>query len=102
MNEAAFDLVVNNMRETITNNKKVFAAWHKDLLPADGFAKKLLDAWAIGDPDDQQRLAIAFPQIATAILEYQTLAPKKREKYINKIIGDTAEGIVANITGGTK
>lgn len=87
INEAAFDLVVNNMRETETNNKKVFAHWHRDTLPADGFTKKLLDAWAIAGGDDQQRLAIAFPQIASAILEYQTLPEKKREKYLNKLIG---------------
>lgn len=96
INEAAFDLVVNNMRETETNNKKVFAYWHRDQLPADGFTKKLLDAWAIGGPDDQQRLAIAFPQIASAILEYQTLPEKKREKYIQKLIGTD------NINGGTQ
>lgn len=87
MNEAAFELVVNNMRETDTNNKKVFAYWHKGVLPADGFVKKLMDAWAIAGPDEQQRLAIAFPQIASAIIEYQTLPEKKREKYINKIAG---------------
>lgn len=87
INEAAFDLVVNNMRETDTNNKKVFGLWHRDELPADGFTKKLLDAWAIANGDDQQRLAIAFPQIATAILEYQTLPQKQKEKYINKLTG---------------
>lgn len=87
MNEAAFELVVNNMRETDTNNKKVFALWHRNGLPADGFSKKLMDAWAIAGPDEQQRLAIAFPQIASAIIEYQTLPEKKREKYINKISG---------------
>lgn len=88
INEAAFDLVVNNMRETDTNNKKVFALWHRDGLSKDGFTKKLLDAWAIAGGDDQQRLAIAFPQIAGAILEYQTLPEKKREKYLNKLIGE--------------
>lgn len=88
MNEAAFELVVNNMRETTTNNKKVFALWHRNNLPEDGFIKKLLDAWAIADGDNQQRLAIAFPQIAGAILEYQTLPEKKREKYIKKLMGE--------------
>lgn len=84
----AFELVVNNMRETTTNNKKVFALWHKNALPADGFIKKLMDAWAIAGGDEQQRLAIAFPQIASAIIEYQTLPEKKREKYLNRLVGE--------------
>jgi len=88
INEAAFDLVVNNMRETPTNSKRTFALWKKHPDQLGSFSKGLLDAWEHADGDNNQRLAIAFPQIASAIIEYQTLPEKKAEKYINKLLGE--------------
>ena len=88
VNEAAFELVVNNMKETPTNNKKVFARYVLDLLPQGSFEHLLLDIWSHTDEDNQERLAIAFPQIASAILEYKTLPEKKREKYLKKLLGE--------------
>lgn len=85
--EDAFELVVNNMRENSINNKKVFAKYMLGK-PIDDFSKKLLDAWVVADGDCQERLAIGFPQLAYAILEYYTLPEKKREKYLNKLMGD--------------
>lgn len=86
INEDAFELVTNNMRETPVNNKKTFAKFMcKQSL--DEFSQRLMDAWTCADADCQERLAIAFPQIAYAILEHQTLPEKKREKYLRKILG---------------
>ena len=85
INEDAFDLIVNNMRETNTNNKQIFARYMRGL-PLGSFAQHLMDAWAIADGDNQERLAIAFPQIAHAMLEYNTLPEKKREKYLEKLL----------------
>lgn len=73
------------MKETAINNKKVFARYMLEL-PVGDFEKKLLDAWCVADGDCQQRLATAFPQIAYAMLEYNTLPEKKREKYLQKLI----------------
>lgn len=86
INEDAFELIVSNMRETPTNNKKIFA---KYILgeTLEAFPKSLLDAWHKADGENQQRLAIAFPQIASAMIEYQTLPEKKREKYLRKLLG---------------
>ena len=86
INEAAFDLICDNMKETAINNKKVFARYMSEL-PVGDFEKKLLDAWCIADGDCQQRLATAFPQIAYAMLEWSTLPEKKREKYLRKLLG---------------
>ena len=85
INQDAFDLICENMKETAINNKKVFARYMLEL-PVGDFEKKLLDAWRVADGDCQQRLAIAFPQIASAMLEWQTLPEKKREKYLQKLI----------------
>ena len=85
INEAAFELVVNNMKETPVNNKKTFAKYMLGV-PLGSFAQSLMDAWTHADPDNQERLAIAFPQIASAMLEWQTLPEKKREKYLQKLI----------------
>ena len=74
------------MRETPTNNKKTFAKYMSGIALGD-FAQRLLDAWAYADGDNQERLAIAFPQIAHAMLEYNTLPEKNREKYIKKLLG---------------
>lgn len=87
VNEAAFELVCNNMRETPTNNKKTFAKFMLDL-PLGDFEKKLLDAWTVADGDCQERLAVSFPQIASCMLEYYTLPEKKREKYLKKLLGE--------------
>ena len=85
INQDAFDLICENMKETAINNKKVFARYMLEL-PVGDFEKKLLDAWRVADGDCQQRLAIAFPPIASAMLEWQTLPEKKREKYLQKLI----------------
>lgn len=81
----AFDLVCNNMRETPTNSKKVFARFMLEL-PLDNFEQRLMETWACADGDNQERLAISFPQIAVAMMEYNTLPEKKREKYLHKLI----------------
>lgn len=85
INEAAFELVVNNMKETPVNNKKTFAKYMLGV-QLGSFAQSLMDAWTHADPDNQERLAIAFPQIASAMLEWQTLPEKKRQKYLQKLI----------------
>lgn len=85
INEHAFELVVNNMRETATNNKKTFARFMLKQ-PMDEFSQLLLSAWTIADGDNQERLAIAFPQIACAMLDYSALLPKKREKFLQKLL----------------
>lgn len=86
VNEDAFELVVSNMKETPVNNRKTFAKYMLGI-PVDDFSKKLLDAWIVADGDCQQRLAISFPQLATGMLEWQTLPEKKREKYLHKLLG---------------
>lgn len=87
INKDAFELVVNNMRETDTNNKKTFARYMLNL-PLGDFEHALLDLWRNANPDNQERLAIAFPQLAYAMLDYSALMPKKREKYLKKLIGE--------------
>lgn len=86
INQDAFDLICNNMKENEVNNKKTFAKYMLDI-PLGNFAQRLMDAWAIADEDSQERLATAFPQIATCIIEYYTLPDKKREKYLRKLLG---------------
>lgn len=86
VNEAALELVTKNMQETKTNNKKVFARFMLSM-PLDDFEQRLMDAWTHADPDNQERLAMSFPQIAYAMLEYNTLPEKKREKYLRKLLG---------------
>lgn len=86
INQDAFDLICNNMKENEINNKKTFAKYMLDI-PLGNFAKRLMDAWAVADSDSQERLAIAFPQCAYAMLEYNTLPEKKREKYLRKLLG---------------
>lgn len=81
----AFDLVCNNMRETPTNNKKVFARFMLDL-PLEDFEQRLMETWASANGDNQERLAISFPQIAVAMLEYNTLPEKKRKKYLESLL----------------
>lgn len=87
VNQDAFDLVCNNMKETKTNNKKVFARFMLSM-PLDDFEQRLMETWACADADNQERLAIAFPQCAYAMLEYNTLPEKKREKYLKKLLGE--------------
>ena len=86
VNEAALELVTKNMQETKTNNKKVFARFMLDM-PLDDFEQRLMETWACANADNQERLAIAFPQCAYAMLEYNTLPEKKREKYLRKLLG---------------
>lgn len=85
INEAAFELVVNNMRETPVNNKKVFARY-KLGIPLEPFAQKLMELWENALDDDQERLSISYPQIASCILEYYTLPEKKRDKYLKHLL----------------
>lgn len=88
MNDA-LDLVCENLQETLTNNKAVFARWKRGL-PLGGFASALMEAWAHADGENQRRLAMGFPQIATAMIEWQTLASvseKRAEKYLDKLLG---------------
>ena len=87
VNEAALELVTKNMQETKSNNKKVFARFMLDLELGD-FEQRLMETWACADADNQERLAIAFPQCACAMLEYNTLPEKKREKYLKKLLGE--------------
>ena len=88
VNSDAFDLICENMQETVTNSKRTFAVWKRHPDQLGSFAKGLLDAWVHADGENQRRLAIAFPQIATAIIEYQTLPEKKAEKYLTKLLGE--------------
>lgn len=85
INQDAFDLICENMKETPVNNKKTFAKYMLGV-ELGSFAQSLMDAWTHADPDNQERLAIAFPQIASAMLEWQTLPEKKRQKYLQKLI----------------
>lgn len=85
--EDAFELVVSNMKETLVNNKRTFAKYMLGIKLGD-FAQTLMDAWTHADSENSQRLAIAFPQIGSAMLEYYTLPEKKREKYLNKLMGE--------------
>lgn len=66
MNDA-LDLVCENLQETPTNNKAVFAKWKRGL-PLGSFTSALMTAWEHADGENQRRLAMAFPQIASAIL----------------------------------
>ncbi len=88
VNEAAFDLICENMKETDTNRKRTFAMWKRHPEQLGDFTRALMNAWEHADGENQQRLAIAFPQIASAIIEYQTLPEKKAEKYITKLLGE--------------
>lgn len=85
INQDAFDLIVNNMRENKINSKKIFARYMLNM-EVEEFAKLLLDAWQKAGADENERLATGFPQLAQAILEYYTLPEKKREKYLQKLI----------------
>lgn len=87
INQDAFDLIVNNMRENKINSKKTFARYMLDM-KIEEFAKLLLDAWQKAGADENERLATGFPQLAHAILEYYTLPEKKREKYLHKLLGE--------------
>lgn len=88
MNDA-LDLVCENMQETLVNNKKTFAKWKRGI-ELGGFAAALMEAWSHADGENQRRLAMGFPQIATAMIEWQTLASvseKHAEKYLDKLLG---------------
>lgn len=85
INQDAFDLICNNMKETPVNNKKTFAKYMLGI-QLGSFAQSLMDAWSHADLDNQERLAMCFPQIAYAMLEYNTLPEKKRKKYLEKIL----------------
>lgn len=84
MNDA-LDLVVENLKETPTNNKKTFAMWMRGIAQG-SFAQALMEAWSRADGENQRRLAMAYPQIAECIIEYQTLPRNKRDKYLKKIL----------------
>lgn len=85
VNQDALELVTQNMQESQTNNKKVFARFMLDM-PLDDFSQRLLDTWLYhAQEDDWERLAIAYPQLAYAMLEYNTLPEKKRKKYLEKL-----------------
>ena len=84
----ALDLVCENMQETPTNNKALFAKWKRGM-QLGSFSTLLMQAWEKADGENQRRLAMAFPQIASAIIEWQTLAtvnPKRAEKYLDKLL----------------
>ena len=87
VNEAALELVTKNMQESKSNNKKVFARFMLDM-PLDDFEQRLMETWACANEENQERLAIAFPQCAYAMLEYYTLPEKKRIKYLKKLLGE--------------
>ena len=82
MNDA-LDLIVENLRETPTNNKKTFAMWVLGY-QLGSFASALMEAWSHADGENQRRLAMAYPQIAECMIEYQTLPEKKAKKYLKK------------------
>lgn len=87
MNDA-LDIVVENLQETPANNKAMFAKWKRGV-ELGSFATALMEAWAHADGENQRRLAIAFPQIASAMIEWQTLASvseKRAEKYLDKLL----------------
>lgn len=85
VNEAALELVTKNMQESKSNNKKVFARFMLGL-PLDDFEQRLMETWACADADNQERLAMAYPQLGYAMLEYNILPEKKREKYLKKLL----------------
>lgn len=86
INQDAFDLICDNMKETPVNNKKTFARFMVGE-KLDDFSQSLMEAWCYhAKEDDVQRLAIAYPQIANAMLEYNTLPEKKRGKYLDKLL----------------
>ena len=85
VNEAALELVTKNMQESKTNNKKVFARFMLEM-PLEDFEQKLMELWTQADAENQERLAVSYPQIAYAMLEYYTLPKKKREKYVRKLV----------------
>ena len=86
INEKAFELIVNNMRETEVNSKKTFAKFMAGK-KLDDFSQKLMEAWCYyAKADDVERLSISYPQIAHAMLEYNTLPEKKRKKYLEKLL----------------
>lgn len=85
VNQDALELVTQNMQESHANNKKMFARFMLDM-PVDDFTKRLLETWLYyAHDDDWERLAIAYPQLAYAMLEYNTLPEKKRKKYLEKL-----------------
>lgn len=84
----ALDLVCQNMQETDTNNKKTFARWKRGLQVSE-FAKGLLDLWVNAPHEDQERLAIAYPQLAYAILDWSalnTVSKKQGDKYLDGLL----------------
>ena len=86
INDAAFQLVCENMQETLVNNKKIFAKW-KLGIPMGSFATKLMELWEHADPENQYRLAIAYPQIAEAIIQWQAFPKEKqRTKYLKNLL----------------
>lgn len=92
MNDA-LDIVVENLQETPVNNKAIFAKWKRGV-KLGSFATALMEAWAHADSENQRRLAIAFPQIASAMIEWQTLASvseKRAEKYLDKLLNKKGE-----------
>lgn len=86
INNAAFELVCEQMQETLVNNKKIFAKW-KLGIPMGSFATKLMEAWEHADGENQRRLAMAYPQIASAIIEWQGFPKdKQRIKYLKNLL----------------
>ena len=83
MNDA-LDLVCENLQETPTNNKAVFAKWKRGL-PLGSFTSALMTAWEHADGENQRRLAMGFPQIASAILEWQTVQQANNRRIRRRI-----------------
>ena len=55
--------------------------------PDGQFATKLIEAWEHADGENQRRLAIAYPQIANAIIEWQGFPKdKQRIKYLKNLL----------------
>ena len=82
----ALGFICDNLKETLVNNKQIFAKW-KLGIPMGSFATKLMELWEHADPENQYRLAIAYPQIAEAIIQWQAFPKEKqRTKYLKNLL----------------
>ena len=82
----ALGFICDNLKETLVNNKQIFAKW-KLGIPMGSFATKLMEAWEHADSENQRRLAMAYPQIANAIIEWQGFSKdKQRIKYLKNLL----------------
>lgn len=83
----AVGLICDNLKETTVNNKKTFAKWKLGIPQETDFATKLMELWGLSDSENQYRLAIAYPQIAEAIIQYQAFPKEKqRTKYLKNLL----------------